>query len=362
MYGQKQFMKTLVARWGVLITFCSPALSETPIPDRERSEVGNALFWQSVIPAAANAPGRFGAHYKTRVVVFNPTSRDYSLTARLYGTNGPVKSSTIAIDGGQYLVWDNFLEEVFDYTGGGAVWLRAPGEEDQFYMTVEVYTDSPNGRFSTTVVNGIIPTFVRGAEPDFNVGISVNENRRTNIGVWNWETYPSSVEAKVFDASGTLVQTIGFELKGEAWQQKNISAPVDNGHVRWEINGESRAHYFYAVEVDNQSNDGTLTWSVKGSTVSQDGGDEGNGETRTCAEGSVIQPGGACNLTVGGASIGTFSVDSNSRGCVRIGGVTLCSGTSHNYNGTRINQYTVTFVASKREDGSWEITKYSISG
>ena len=355
-------MKKLVACWTVVLVLCWPAFCETSLPDRDRMEVGNALFWQGVIPAASNAPGRFGAHYKTRVVIFNPTSRDYSIAARLYGVNGPISRNDISIDAGQYLVWDNFLGAVFDYTGGGAVWLTAPGEDDQFYMTAEVYTDSPNGRFSTTVVNGIIPTFVRSTEPDFNVGITVNQDRRTNIGVWNWDTKPSSVEAKVFDGSGMQVQTIGFELKGKAWQQKTISTPVENGHVRWEINGESEAHYFYAVEVDNQSNDGTLNWSVKGSTVSGSGGGEENGEVANCEAGSVIQPGGSCNLTVGGNTIGTFSVDSNSRGCIRIGGINLCAGNSHNYTGTRLNQYTVTFVAQKQGDGSWEITMLSISG
>ena len=42
---------------------------------------------------------------------------------------------------------------------------------------------------------------------------------------------PSSIEAQVFDASGTMIQTIGFELKARAWQQKGITAPVDNGLV-----------------------------------------------------------------------------------------------------------------------------------
>ena len=354
-------MKNLIVCWGLLTVLCCPAFAETILPERQRLEVAGSLSRFGVIPASANSPGRFGAHYKTRVVIFNPTSRNYSITALLYGTNGPISTNAIPIESGEYIVWDNFLGEVFDYSGGGAIWLLAPDEDNQFYMTAEVYTDSPNGRFSTTVVNGIIPRLLRGREPEYNLGITVNQNRRTNIGVWNWETEPSSVEAKVFDASGSLVQTIPFELKGEAWQQKTISAPVENGHVRWETNGESETHYFYAVEVDNASNDGTLNWSVKGSTASG-GGDGGNGEIANCAADSVIQPGGSCNLTVGGNTVGTFSVDSNSRGCIRVGGITFCSGSSHNLNGTRLNQYTVTFVANKQEDGSWKITMYSISG
>ena len=287
----EQTLMRLVASWGAMIGLCLPAFAETSIPDRERMEVGNALSWQAVIPATANSPGRFGAHYKTRVVIFNPTSRDYTITARFYNDTGPARRSEIQIDAGEYLVWDNFLEEIFDYRGGGAVLLKADDQDDLFYMTAEVYTDSANGRFSTTVVSGIIPTFVSSSQPDFNVGINANRNRRTNIGVWNWETRPSSVEAKVFNGSGRLLQTIRFNLKAEAWQQKNISASVDNGLVRWEINGESKTHYFYAVEVDNKSNDGTLNWSVNGST----GGVGGNRapELHRALRGLTLQVGGS---------------------------------------------------------------------
>ena len=250
------------------------SVPESSLPDREKMEVGGSSFWQSVIPVAANSPGRFGAHFKTRVVISNPTTRDYSIAAHLYGKDGPIRQVRIPINAEKYYVWDNFLEEVFDYRGSGSVWLAASDREVEFYVTAEVYTDSPNGRFSTTVVNGIAPAYVEGHGTEYNFGISVNESRRTNIGVWNWELEPSSIEAQVFDAFGTLVQTIAFELNAEAWQQKSISASVDNGFVRWNINGESEAHYFYAVEVDNASNDGTLNWSVKGpKSIASGGGD-----------------------------------------------------------------------------------------
>ena len=300
-------------------------------------EAGDALSWQAVIPAAANNPGRFGSHFKTRVVIFNPTSSDYAITARLYGTNGFISRKAIAIDSGEYVVWDNFLGQVFDYAGPGAVWLRASGEDDQFYMTAEVYTDSPNGRYSTTVVSGIIPTVVNGIEPDFNVGISVNQNRRTNIGVWNRDTRPSSVEAKVFDAYGTLLETIGFELKGEARQQETVSVPVDNGLVRWEINGESRTHYFYAVEVDNGSNDGTLAWSMNGSKVSGGGGSEdGGGGSEDGGGGSEDGGGGSED---GGGGSGGGGIEHG-----RPGGTTLFSEDFESYAvGSLTEDYVIVF-------------------
>ena len=352
----KYAVKKLIACWGLLMVLGLPAFAETPIAERERMEVANALVSAAVIPAAANNPGLFGAHYKTRVVIFNPTEGAVSITATLFDHNGPIGQNEIPVEANRFQVWDNFLGEVFDHSGAGAVSLMA-GPGDLFYMTAEVYTDSPNGRFSTTVVNGIVPVFQPGNEPDFNVGINVNESRRTNIGVWNMnmEDMPSSIEAQVFDASGTMIQTIGFELKARAWQQKGITAPVDNGLVVWVIKGESQQHYFYAVEVDNQSNDGTLNWSVKGAAASEGGG----GEASACAEGSVIQPGEECSLIAGGEAVGTFSVDEESQGCIRAFGLTLCSATMHSIVNTPFGGFVVTFVASKQEDGSWKITMLS---
>ena len=255
-------MKCLIACWGLLIALCVPAFTETPLPDRGKREVGD-LDSQSVIPVAANSPGRFGAHFKTRVVIFNPTDRDYFISAFLYDRTGQARSKDISMAAYEYRVWDNFLEEVFDYRGSGGILLAAPELDDRFYVTAEVYTDSPNGRFSTTVVNGIDPLAAVGYESNYNVGINVSASRRTNIGVLNGEMAPSSIEARVYDGYGTLVQTIRFDLDDEAWQQKSISAPVDNGFVVWDVNGDSAVHYFYAVEVDNRSNDGTLSWSVQ---------------------------------------------------------------------------------------------------
>ena len=108
MSNPEQTMRKLIVLWGLLTVLCCPAFAETSLPERERLEVGNALSWQAVIPASANSPGRFGAHYKTRVVIFNPTSRDYSIVARLYGANGLISREDIAINSGQYIVWDRF--------------------------------------------------------------------------------------------------------------------------------------------------------------------------------------------------------------------------------------------------------------
>ena len=109
------------------------------------------------------------------------------------------------------------------------------------------------------------------------------------------------------------------------------------------------------MEVDNQSNDGILNWSVKGAAASEGGG----GEASACAEGSVIQPGEECRLILGEEAVGTFSVDEESQGCICAFGLTLCSATSHSIANTPFGGFVVTFVASKQEDGSWKTTMLS---
>ncbi len=367
-------MKTLIVCILAVLILAVPSISESPHLEREIFNVGGGLTRSrtTIIPVAANAPGRFGTHFKTRVVIFNPTLHDYDITTYLFSQNGRVGSAKkFAIKSGQYRIFDNFLEQVFDHTGSGAIYLISSDDRDspyEFVVWADVYTDSPSGRFSTTVVNGIGPLTSDEEGTHFNPGISVNSSRRTNIGVFNIKNERSEVEAWVFDAHGTRLQTITFDLKPQSWQQKSIRTPVDNGFIQWEANGpaESDYHFFYAVEVDNGSNDGTLTYATRADFGSASGDDNGggddNGEAAGCSVGKVIQPGGECKLVVGGSEIGTFTVDRNSRGCIKVGGITLCSSSSHTIRNTRLNRYTVTFVASKQSNGSWKITEYSVSG
>src|SRR5688572_13418967 len=103
------------------------------------------------IPVMTSAAGQFGAYFKTRVTLLNPTNRSYTINATLYGPIGRVKRISIPIKAGQTLVWNDFLAEAFTYTGAGGVffdgWFSPPGGsiDNLFLVTAEVYTDSPNG-------------------------------------------------------------------------------------------------------------------------------------------------------------------------------------------------------------------------
>ena len=353
-------MKHLIACFALLIHLGTLAQAETSVSERDVNALGYARpTSHAVIPTAAHVKS-----FRTRVVIANLTSHAYSITATLYGPNGLVGREIISMPATHYRGWDNFFRSVFNYTGNGSVVLQSESDSEagdatesryKFHLTAEVYSDSGDGRFSTPVVNGIAPLVDEG-DRAYNFGITVNEDRRTNIGAFNPGDEPVSVQAEVSDESGP-VETLNFEMAPYSWRQQSISATVDFGWIQWETSGGA---YLWAVTVDNRTNDGTLIYPMK----SEEGAapPTGSGEAQACTAGTVLQSGGQCSLNSGDSRIGTFTVNANGTSCLSIGGFTTCSGTAHNLRNTAVNQYRVTFAASRSDDGSWTISEISISG
>lgn len=261
-------MKLVIACLVALLGLTTPARAESakevPTPDTHRLGFPTVAPL-AMIPTLANTPGRFGAFFKTKVVIQNHTDNDFDIRAVLYGPNGRVGRRTIAMKANSFNVYENFLDEVFSYRGAGAVSLLAEEQEHEFAVTAEVYTESDSGRYSTTVLNGLMPLLEPSSKGEhFSAGVTVDSNTRVNIGVFNLLAADATVRAHVYDGSNNRVQTIRFDVAGETWQQKSLSAPVKNGHIRWESESEGEAlPYLWVISVDNRSNDGVLTWPIQ---------------------------------------------------------------------------------------------------
>ena len=147
-------------------------------------------------------------------------------------------------------------------------------------LQADVGADSDKGRYSPTVISGTLVAAVGSGDEAFNSGISVNENQRTNLGVFNFSDTASSIQARILDQFGTVTQTIRFEIRPYSWSQKSTGAAINNGIIRWELpTGDTESSdgrvYLWVVMVDNRSNDGTLTsghrriWSAEASGQAQ---------------------------------------------------------------------------------------------
>lgn len=213
-----------------------------------------------LLPTSANVSGQFGAVFKTKISIFNASVYNYSIRAGLSVENGEIDARSIPIRSGETLTFDNFLAEVFNFTGGGAIDLDSQNSAYLFIVTAQVYVDTSAGRYSTAVqfaddLGAIVPN-----RPGFIVGISVNSSFRTNVGCASNSSLPQTITFRVFDRDNFLVgQPASFSLAGFGWGQYSVVVPVNGGGIRIEA---SRNAVCYGVEVNNISNDGTYQLAV----------------------------------------------------------------------------------------------------
>lgn len=199
------------------------------------------------IPVMGNTPG-VGATFQTYVALLNPTPSSFAVQVALYDNFGAKRDASITLAAGELKTYENFLDEVFHYVGGGAVTFRSPDSANRFIITVEVRTSGT--RFSTS-----IPAleFAGSSSRSFAAGISVNSSTRTNIGCFNQSSAPNSVTATVYDSAKQVVGTVSLNLEANAWSQAGVPSIVTNGYVQFE---PTEAAVCYAVVVDNSTADG----------------------------------------------------------------------------------------------------------
>lgn len=212
------------------------------------------------VPTMANTPGALGGIFKTKVVVYNPTNFSYPIQVSLYSTSGLVNQKTIDMSAGQIRNYENFLDEVFEFDGAGAVnfdSLSLPGGNSKlvFLVNSEVYIDTDKGRYKTVVMNGIPLDPVSPGVSAYSTGITVDASNRTNIGFFNASSIANVIVAEVYDSSNKLIRTVSTTLPGGSWGQVPFDTFVNGGYISWK---PSSLAYCYAVVVNNTSNDGSF--------------------------------------------------------------------------------------------------------
>lgn len=213
------------------------------------------------IPVMGNTPGAFGSTFQTYVALLNPTSSAFTIQASLWDGAGVNHDATITLAAGELKTYQNFLAEVFNFTGGGAVTLKAPESaggthNNRFIISTEVRTSGTH--FSTTIPS---IEFAGSDSRKFVAGVTVDASTRTNVGCFNQGSTANTVKVTVLDSSGK--QTVGtntLTLPANAWGQTGITAIVSNGYVQFD---PSDAAVCYAVIVDNTTSDGRFVSAVE---------------------------------------------------------------------------------------------------
>ena len=216
-----------------------------------------------LIPTAANNPGQFGAVFKTRVSIANVTTRTYTINATLYRSGGGTVVRQIAMGSRQARNYDNFLEEVFSYSGAAGVELDAviapPGGSDlnKFAVFAEVINDGANGVYKTVVNISDPSDGLSLTDPSISPGIFVDGSARTNVGCLNTATTQAIVNVDVYSSSGGLLTTHFLTVPGSGWAQNGVLQDVSGGYLIWRLQSGFSPNCF-AIVVDNQTNDGSF--------------------------------------------------------------------------------------------------------
>lgn len=91
------------------------------------------------------------------------------------------------------------------------------------------------------------------------VRVSVDGAARTNAGVFNNSNRSQTVTARVYypdSDSEDPDPTLTFSLPPKGWVPKPVTARGERGYIFWRIPREA---CLWVVNVDNRSNDGTLS-------------------------------------------------------------------------------------------------------
>lgn len=234
----------------MLIVAAVPAFSQ---PSRRAAQLEFASDFQT-IPVVANTTGIGGVKFQSYVAILNPTSSAMSVQATLYDTAGTARNAMISLAAGELKTYTNFLDAVFQYSGGGAVVFRTTDASKRFIVSTEVR----NGQFGTTVP---ALEFAGSSSRSFSAGITVDASSRTNIGCFNQADVANLVKATVLDKTGTMtLGTVNLNLPANAWNQTAVNTIVSDGIIRFE---PSENAVCYAAVVNNTTSDARFISAVE---------------------------------------------------------------------------------------------------
>jgi hypothetical protein len=248
------------------LCFLSTSILAGELPSRSpQGLVATGYFF----PSAANAQGLFAGAFKTRMVLTNPSSTPTVITASLNTDKGSGGIKTITLGAAETLVYENFLQDVFAFSGNGGFSLVENTGSKPFYAAGEVYADGPNGRFSTALVamspdDRVLNVAMRETGTSLSAGMRVNALNRANFGCTNMDGTLVVIRADIYNettpALGYPAAQVTLNVPGSGWAQSPVLVSGEKIRILFfQLSaGGLYGSYCFGVNVNNQSNDGLL--------------------------------------------------------------------------------------------------------
>ncbi len=169
-------------------------------------------------PVVSRTDGLAGTRWFTSVQIANPQGENLTITARL-SSAGTFQTETVVVAAGETKNWPDFLGEVFEFEGNGALFLEADAasnpdlssERRAFAASMRIFTEGVDGGSFGQGVPSLDP--VSGFLGDWTAyfpavslwGQPGVEGFRTNVGFWNIGAEDAQMRLRLLDASGAQV-------------------------------------------------------------------------------------------------------------------------------------------------------------
>jgi hypothetical protein len=184
---------------------------------------------RSIIPAAASTAGLAGSHWRTDLVVHNPSEHGAELVIELISGGLDDTDAVVLpdlLDPRETVILEDVIGTHFpDHATGALVVVgRSPAGPVPLVVGSRTWTPSPSDIGTLGQGIGAIPW--RGGdlmdEERVVVGLESSDDARTNVGLVNptW-TYIETFRIEVLDADGTSVGTVYHALEPRTHLQRN---------------------------------------------------------------------------------------------------------------------------------------------
>jgi hypothetical protein len=222
-----------------------------------------------VFPSAANARGKFGVSFRTRITLLNPGNDPITIKASLMTPDGSVAPRNIELAQASFRTFDNFLQETFGFTGGAGILLVEATGSHPFLAVGEVYSEGTASRNTTPLravfKNDAVVPFGGGAV-SIVAGLRADSANRANFGCANSSTTTTIVHANFWGYTNGDRSTgsLSFELGPGGWRQDAVPVTGDTifGFVNLAAGETTPGVYCYGVNVNNASGDGAMIPAV----------------------------------------------------------------------------------------------------
>ena len=198
--------------------------ADCALEPEETGRAGGADDRPTVPAAAGGKEGVGGTLWMTRGTVFNPGDEPTKVVFEYT----PLKTTTV-LEAGPFDLepessysWDNLLNELFDATGSGALWLDST---EPVLFSTRTYNKTDIGNYGQSFF-GIREslTLGRGGGVMYLIGLREDDRFRSNFYLQEVDGLPVTVEVEIFNGSGERLKRTTISLDGHSAKLKNLGS------------------------------------------------------------------------------------------------------------------------------------------